>query len=912
MTVDRPARVAHRLARAVAAVIEPLEQRRLMYAGGLDTSFGSGGYERVVDTAAAGRTVAFSATAAQPDGRVLMVTSDEGATDLTVYRYTAAGDADPTWGTDGVVTLTGALAAMGLEQNPQVIVEPDADVLVAAGGGMVRLSPEGVPDTTFGSAGTGYVSFALPGGLPAIVAGAALQSDGKVVLTINDNQVGNLDAFVQRYTTAGTIDTTFGTGGTTELETSAYVRVQVGGLAIDAGGRIDVGLGVTLDGTAEATVGEPDEFAVERLLTTGFADITFGTDGTAFANPVADQANNTDVAVAAGGTIYEVQTTDALEADSAPYAESFSATGAVNGPLPIGFTAGGLTSVVVQSDGKPIVSGYLLPIEPQTGTNFFAERFDPLTTAGTGTVDTSFGVPTVYDNGTPQQLILGGNGTFIDSLVDGGQTTDTAYALGDRGWSAALEPDGTLFLAGTTIEASVTFDLIKLGSDPTLAASVGTITGNTYGDTNADATQDDGETGLPLYDVFLDNNDDGTFDTGDVQIFTDATGDYSFIGLAPGTYHVYQTLVGGQSHTEPAGSNLYNVTVTGGAVSPGNDFGVAGATPTPTPTPSPTPTATASGEIDGTVFLDNNADGVRQAGEPGLYDWGVYLDNNNDGIFDAGDTRVFTNTAGVYAFTALAPGTYRLRENLPVGYVRTTPASLPITITVANGSITTENFGYQYIGGGGAVTTGGQITGFVFDDSNDDGLLNDGENGLTGIQVYLDNNNDGTYDAGDTAFTTDVDGQYTFNDLTAGTYRVRTTIPAGYTLTTAAFPRVVTVATTTVTQVNIGLLPTGTGYISGTVFLDTNANGVQNAGEPGLDGFGVYLDLNGDGTYDAGDIRVFTNAQGQYTLGDLAPGTYQLRESIPAGYTLTTAAFPRSVVVTAGAGVTVNIGYTFS
>ena len=57
---------------------------------------------------------------------------------------------------------------------------------------------------------------------------------------------------------------------------------------------------------------------------------------------------------------------------------------------------------------------------------------------------------------------------------------------------------------------------------------------------------------------------------------------------------------------------------------------------------------------------------------------------------------------------------------------------------------------------------------------------------------------------------------------------------------------------------------------------------------------------------------MLTNTLGQYTLGSLTPGTYAIQEALPAGYTLTTPAFPRTVTVAANQGVILNIGYTFA
>jgi hypothetical protein len=54
--------------------------------------------------------------------------------------------------------------------------------------------------------------------------------------------------------------------------------------------------------------------------------------------------------------------------------------------------------------------------------------------------------------------------------------------------------------------------------------------------------------------------------------------------------------------------------------------------------------------------------------------------------------------------------------------------------------------------------------------------------------------------------------------------------------------------------------------ISGTVYLDENASGTLDAGEPGLAGRVVFVDLNNDGTLDIGDPTATTDAQGNFTL----------------------------------------------
>jgi hypothetical protein len=50
----------------------------------------------------------------------------------------------------------------------------------------------------------------------------------------------------------------------------------------------------------------------------------------------------------------------------------------------------------------------------------------------------------------------------------------------------------------------------------------------------------------------------------------------------------------------------------------------------------------------------------------------------------------------------------------------------------------------------------------------------------------------------------------------------------------------------------------------------------------------VYLDTNNNGALDAGEASTTTNESGTFAFNNLAPGTYNLREVVPAGYFQTT------------------------
>ena len=167
--------------------------------------------------------------------------------------------------------------------------------------------------------------------------------------------------------------------------------------------------------------------------------------------------------------------------------------------------------------------------------------------------------------------------------------------------------------------------------------------------------------------------------------------------------------------------------------------------------------------ISGSKFDDLNGNGVRDAGEPGLQGLTVFIDANSDNALNPGETRVITDVNGNYTFSGLAPGTYRIRQVQPAGLVQTTTNSADVTLGSGEDA-TGVNFGdFRLI----------SISGAKFQDTNGNGVRDSGEPGLQGWTVFLDANNNGVLDAGETSTTTDANGSFTFANLGPGTYRVR-------------------------------------------------------------------------------------------------------------------------------------------
>ena len=205
--------------------------------GAPDSSFGVGGEALVSLPPPSGGSIAVApAIAIQPDGKILVGGSRDFSGGLVILlhysvlvRFDAKGVADP------------AFAAPSLEEGLSAIVlQPDGKILAEIVGGELagpvrtvsRLLPDGTLDTTFGVGGTA-----------SNIAGLlVVQRNGKIVTAenINVGTAPNLRAGVKlsRYDSNSALDTSFGNGGTVVQLIEA--NNAAGAIAIQPDGRIVV------------------------------------------------------------------------------------------------------------------------------------------------------------------------------------------------------------------------------------------------------------------------------------------------------------------------------------------------------------------------------------------------------------------------------------------------------------------------------------------------------------------------------------------------------------------------------------------------------------------------------------------------------------------------------------------------
>ncbi|MEJ0020256.1 MAG: SdrD B-like domain-containing protein [Acetobacteraceae bacterium] len=448
-------------------------------------------------------------------------------------------------------------------------------------------------------------------------------------------------------------------------------------------------------------------------------------------------------------------------------------------------------------------------------------------------------------------------------------------------------------------------------------------------DADADGVQDAGENGISGVTVkLIGAGTDGTFGTGDDTVLgtttTDGTGIYGFTGLMPGQYEV--------QFVAPSGGYTQTAAGKGGDTSKDSNAGAGGYTAPVTLTSGQTDLTIDAGyyklaALGDRVWLDADADGVQDAGENGISGVTVKLIGaGTDGTFGTGDDTVLgtttTDGTGIYGFTGLMPGQYEVQFVAPSGGYTQTAAgkggdtskdsnagaggyTAPVTLTSGQTDLTIDAGYYKLAALGDRVWL----------DADADGVQDAGENGISGVTVKLIGaGTDGTFGTGDDTVlgttTTDGTGIYGFTGLMPGQYEVQFVAPSGgYTQTAAGkggdtskdsnagaggYTAPVTL-TSGQTDLTIDAGYYKLAALGDRVWLDADADGVQDAGENGISGVTVKLIGAGtDGTFGTGDDTVLgtttTDGTGIYGFTGLMPGQYEVQFVAPSGgYTQTAA-----------------------
>jgi protocatechuate 3,4-dioxygenase beta subunit len=307
------------------------------------------------------------------------------------------------------------------------------------------------------------------------------------------------------------------------------------------------------------------------------------------------------------------------------------------------------------------------------------------------------------------------------------------------------------------------------------------------------------------------------------------------------------------------------------------------------------------------VWNDINQNGSQDPTEVGVAGITVTLMNGAGAVLSS----TITDAYGMYIFNDLNPGVYKVGFTLPANYVFTdqnnTTDELDSDVDPNNG--VTGN--YTLALGDSNITvdagiyfeqpTTASVGNFVWFDTNNDGIQDPTETGISGVTVTL-------YDQfGNTVATmpTDASGYYLFTQVPPGTYSVGFSTPPGLSFSpnngavnnpsnsdanpgTGLTSSFVVVAGDEITTVDAGLslLPSNVGSLGDKVWFDVDQDGEQENGETGVEGINVIL-YAGDGTTVLSTTT--TNAFGDYIFNNLPQGDYVVGfTGLPTDYVLTT------------------------
>jgi uncharacterized delta-60 repeat protein len=328
--------------------------------------------------------------------------------------HAGPGDLDPGFGSGGLVTTDfGGRGDFGLA----VALQGDGKIVAAGNSSAVgvfsvsfalaRYERDGSLDPTFGSGGTVLTSFGMP---LSAAADVVVQPDGKIVAV----GIAGLDFAVARYNADGALDSTFGTGGLVTTDFGGFD--QANAVALQPDGKIVVA------GPLQGAIG------VARYEADGSLDSSFGTGGKVVtdASPLSESAFDVAVSntakIIVGGVVglFPFGASDfelvRYNADGSLDA-SFGGDGVVTTDFAGFDSVDSMFALSVAQDGRITAAG-----SSQAGSSrdFAVARYH-----ADGALDSSFG-------------------------GDGMVTTDVSAGSEDLGNATVAHADGSFTVAGTT------------------------------------------------------------------------------------------------------------------------------------------------------------------------------------------------------------------------------------------------------------------------------------------------------------------------------------------------------------------------------------------------------------------------------------------------------------------------------
>lgn len=324
------------------------------------------------------------------------------------------------------------------------------------------------------------------------------------------------------------------------------------------------------------------------------------------------------------------------------------------------------------------------------------------------------------------------------------------------------------------------------------------------------------------------------------------------------------------------------------------------------------------GTLGNRVWIDVDGDGQQEAGENGVIGATVNLwSTDANGAPVAIIDTVTTVAGGNYQFTNVTPGDYRIQVVAPNGEMFSPQnaggndfidsdfdaAGISELITLASGQRNNTIDAGLVPDAPEPATIGNR----VWDDTDADGIQELNQNGVIGVTVNLwsVDANGAPVAIVDTT-TTGAGGLYSFSTA-PGSYRIQVVAPQGKTFTAqntgaenidsdvdaAGISDLITVVSgQTDNTHDAGLIDEApvSATIGNRIWEDSNRNGQQESGEPGVSGATVNLwTLDANGAPLSIIQSTTTNSRGQYQFTGVDPSQLYRVQFVVPGATFTTA-----------------------
>jgi len=607
--------------------------------------------------------------------------------------------------------------------------------------------------------------------------------------------------------------------------------------------------------------GDPSDGAlVGTAVTDGSGDFTFNTTSSGIGVPQGDFVI-IEIDPAGLRSVADADTTPDIGGDAANEAAPL---GNLDNQLPVSIGAG-----EIDADNNFVDAN----VASIAGTVWFDEDLDGILDIEEAGL-TGVAVQLIDSSGSivaTQVTDANGNYLFANLTADNYtvNVVDTTLpgGLDNTAGIGGLDPKPVPVAAGQRV-TDVDFGYIPENSD-----TEGAIGDRVWADADGDGVQDPGEAGIAGVTLSLLDANGNVIDT----TTTNQNGDYLFTNVPFGADFTVAV--------DQASAPLVGFTPTEGPQSEGgflsNPVTLTATNPTVTDLDFGFDRPGLNTLID-TFWFDANADGIFDANENPIANVTVNLfnDADNDGIPDDNDfdgqpdvvATTVSNANGDVIFSGLEDGIYLiavtdLDQELDGLNATTVEAfnRLSDSVNLTGGvTVDEDSFGYN---------NPGLISGTVYNDENGDANQDPGEAGTGGetVTLFEDTDGDGVFETEIASVLTGPDGLYEFDGLPPGSYRIVVTPPGG--TQTEDPDAAVDEQTDVVLGIGESSVNNDFGYtgnpdlfdVSGTVFLDPNRNGIEDAGEPGIeevtlvlrvpatDVINSLLDLNNDGVVDAND-----------------------------------------------------------